>query len=142
MGDLLSSKLRREQRADAMQFGAGVGLRQAGDLGDVFHRQAFEVEHEDLAVQRLEPLHQRVQRDNMRVFVDDRRRRRALPRRSRCRRDLQVLRDTTPPRAARAVDRGVVRHPIDPGAQRTASAEGREAAPQGNVNLLQQVLLH
>jgi hypothetical protein len=35
----------------------------------------------------------------------------------------------------------VVRHTVDPGAQRALSPESREAAPDGDMDVLQQVLL-
>jgi hypothetical protein len=122
---------------DPVDLGSYVARRETGDLGDGSCVHPFEVRKNDLAVKRIEPLDEAEQAFERLALVDSG----FLAREVRL--ILEILEaDKLGLNAALAEDIGrgyVVRNPIYPGADGAAAVESFEAAPQGQVDVLEKI---
>src|ERR1022692_283348 len=121
---------------DAVNLGGDVARRQAGNLADSRRVHALQIREDHLAIQRLQLLHEG-QKAAQRLLLAGVRRRRVRHLLQLFQADQGVGVD-----AALPYDMGyggVVRHAINPGAQPAPRVPAREAAPEREVDLLQQV---
>src|ERR1017187_5987467 len=121
---------------DAVNLGGDVARRQAGDLTDGRRVHTLQIREDDLAIQRLQSVHQR-KKAAERLLAAGVRRRRAWHLVQLFQAEQEIGFSAPLPHG---VGRGgVVGHAIDPGAQRAARVPARETAPQRQVDLLEQV---
>ena len=134
------SKAALQQLLDAVNLLRDVAGRQAKHVADGRRVQILQVEEDHVAIDRFELPYQLAQ-----PFGDGRFVVQALDRRFL--RPLIELLEADQMRAsgismpAHEARGRVVRHAVDPGAQRALIPESREAAPDGDMDVLQQVLL-
>ncbi len=122
-----------------MNSGGDASRRQTRYVRNLRRAFAFEIEKNNLAIEWFQPMDQRLQ---FRQFFAPPLLRRAGPRRWIDRQRIQfhpTLRSLAPPRQMIGPD--VVRHTINPCPQTAALVESLQAAPQLDVDLLQQVAL-
>src|SRR5581483_3881957 len=131
-GSLL--EIARQDLLDAVNFRRCIPGGQTRQLGDTARVNSFQVRQNDGAIQRLQTSYQRSEPFDVHLAIGVRRDRPHV--------DFVEADERTGARASLLHcprDRGVMRHAVDPSSQRAAPLECFEAAPQRQMDLLQQI---